>query len=99
MVSGIHIAEKEMDIMYDVLFDREFAGGLKLRCSANRGYRMSGQGFLNLSYGIRAETVKSQVKPTAIVQPSGMYMDPNIQWNANSILSSIPCSWGKLKFI
>lgn len=69
--SGVHGAEKETDTMYDIVFDKEFVGGVKLRCSEQRGYRMTCQGFINLTYGMKHDRTKSQSKPTAVVQPSG----------------------------
>lgn len=70
-VLGIHGAEKETDIMYDIVFDKQFVGGVTLRCSEHRGYRMTCQSFINLTYGMKHDRTKSQTKPTAVVQPSG----------------------------
>ncbi|ESO88894.1 hypothetical protein LOTGIDRAFT_165314, partial [Lottia gigantea] len=50
-VVGIHPAEKEMDVLYDVVFDEEFVGGIEVRCSKNRGYRVPCFTMINLTYG------------------------------------------------
>ncbi len=39
--------------LYEVLFDEEFLGGLKLRCSSNRAYRLPAPCLLNISHGKR----------------------------------------------
>ncbi|XP_021920765.1 5'-3' exoribonuclease 1 isoform X2 [Zootermopsis nevadensis] len=70
-IIGIHRTENEAELMYDVLFDKPFPGGLLLNCSTNRGYRLSQLAILNISHGQRVEQVKTVGKPTAVVQPSG----------------------------
>jgi hypothetical protein len=65
--------ENEAELMYDVVFDKPFPGGLLLNCSANRGYRLSQPAILNISHGQRVEQVKTSSKPTAVVQPSGEF--------------------------
>ncbi|BFZ23484.1 hypothetical protein BsWGS_26524 [Bradybaena similaris] len=37
--------------LYDVVFDEAFAGGITLRCSPGKGYRVPGSAMLNLTYG------------------------------------------------
>ena len=71
MSSGIHQSDNEADLMYDVVFDKPFPGGMALKCSENRGYRVPKPAMLNLSHGQRVEQVKTVNKPTAVVQPSG----------------------------
>lgn len=71
MSSGIHRADSEAELMYDVVFDKPFPGGLPLNCSDNRGYRLPRPAILNLSHGQRVERLKTVSKPTAVVQPSG----------------------------
>ncbi len=39
--------------LYEVLFDEEFLGGLKLRCSSHRAYRLPAPCLLNISHGRR----------------------------------------------
>ncbi|XP_044728242.1 5'-3' exoribonuclease 1 isoform X2 [Chrysoperla carnea] len=46
-------------LLYDVVFDQEFNGGLTLNCSPNRGYRISAQSLINISYGVRLERIKT----------------------------------------
>lgn len=41
------------DILYDILFDLPFPGGLQLNCSAHRGYKLPGAALINKSYGLR----------------------------------------------
>merc|ERR1719370_2235247 len=70
---------KQEDNLYDVLFDEPFAGGLALRCSAGRGYRLPGSALINLSFktgrvaiepqGERKAWSKDREKPRAVVQP------------------------------
>ncbi|GLG99705.1 5'-3' exoribonuclease 1 [Gryllus bimaculatus] len=52
-IIGIHKREKDADTMYDVVFDKPFAGGMSFNCSANRGYRVPRYALINLSYGER----------------------------------------------
>ncbi|XP_015268972.1 PREDICTED: 5'-3' exoribonuclease 1 [Gekko japonicus] len=66
-IIGIKGASRESDVLYEVLFDEEFHGGLTLRCSPARGYRMPASALINLSHGHRSET--GNQKLTAIVKP------------------------------
>lgn len=45
-------------MMYEILFDEEFLGGLALRCSPNRAYRLPAMCLLNLSHGKRSQKDK-----------------------------------------
>ncbi|XP_076837756.1 5'-3' exoribonuclease 1 isoform X2 [Brachyhypopomus gauderio] len=63
-IIGIKGAEREAEILYEVLFDEEFAGGLTIRCSAGRGYRLPPCALINLSHGGRLEQ-----RHTAVVKP------------------------------
>merc|ERR1719370_2058001 len=70
---------KQEDNLYDVLFDEPFAGGLTLRCSPGRGYRLPGSALINLSFKMGRVVMeppqghqawsKGGVKPRAVVQP------------------------------
>jgi 5'-3' exoribonuclease 1 len=74
-------AAKQEDNLYDVVFDEAFTGGLALRCSAGRGYRLPGSALINLSFktgrvvevgagaGRSAWAGQGQVKPQAMVRP------------------------------
>nr|XP_055058479.1 5'-3' exoribonuclease 1 isoform X1 [Misgurnus anguillicaudatus] len=66
-VIGIKGAEREAEVLYEVLFDEEFAGGLTIRCSPGRGYRLPPSALINLSHGSRKE--QGSHKLTAIVKP------------------------------
>ncbi|XP_072524697.1 5'-3' exoribonuclease 1 isoform X2 [Salminus brasiliensis] len=66
-IIGIKGADRDAEVLYEVLFDEEFAGGLTLRCSPGRGYRLPPCALINLSHGSRQE--QSSHKLTAIVKP------------------------------
>ncbi|XP_053293486.1 5'-3' exoribonuclease 1 [Pleuronectes platessa] len=66
-VVGIQGAEREAEVLYEVLFDEEFAGGLNIRCSSPRGYRLPPCALINLSHGARVD--QTSHKLTAIVKP------------------------------
>ncbi|XP_067006470.2 5'-3' exoribonuclease 1 [Anabrus simplex] len=70
-IIGIHKAQKQEDYLYDIVFDKPFAGGLALNCSNSRGYRVARSAFVNLSHGQRIEMIKTVNKPNTIVQPPG----------------------------
>ncbi|XP_039278824.1 5'-3' exoribonuclease 1 [Nilaparvata lugens] len=59
-IVGVHLAEKECDTSYDVMFDEEFPGGLSLNGSGKRCCRALKQSFINLSYGERMTNAKQQ---------------------------------------
>ena len=50
---GVTAAAQEADRVYEVLFDREFMGGLSARASGPRMYRLPLTAMINLSYGTR----------------------------------------------
>ncbi|KAK2538315.1 Xrn1 [Columba guinea] len=60
-------ASRETDVLFEVLFDEEFLGGLTIRCSPARGYRLPSSALINLSHGSRSEM--GNQKLTAIVKP------------------------------
>ncbi|XP_037315324.2 5'-3' exoribonuclease 1 [Pungitius pungitius] len=66
-VIGIKGAEREAEVLYEVLFDEEFAGGLNIRCTSPRCYRLPPCALINLSHGARAD--QTSHKLTAIVKP------------------------------
>ncbi|XP_062338193.1 5'-3' exoribonuclease 1 isoform X1 [Osmerus eperlanus] len=66
-VIGIKGAEREAEVLYEVVFDEEFAGGLTIRCAVGRGYRLPPSALMNLSHGLRVE--QGSHKLTAIVKP------------------------------
>ncbi|XP_071000823.1 5'-3' exoribonuclease 1-like, partial [Oncorhynchus clarkii lewisi] len=59
--------DREAEILYEVVFDEEFAGGLTMRCASGRGYRLPPCALINLSHGCRFE--QGSHKLTAIVKP------------------------------
>uniref|UniRef100_A0A8C3LLH9 5'-3' exoribonuclease 1 n=1 Tax=Chrysolophus pictus TaxID=9089 RepID=A0A8C3LLH9_CHRPC len=66
-IIGIKGASRETDVLFEVLFDEEFLGGLTIRCSPARGYRLPSSALINLSHGVRSEM--GNQKLTAIVKP------------------------------
>uniref|UniRef100_A0A8B9GLE6 5'-3' exoribonuclease 1 n=1 Tax=Amazona collaria TaxID=241587 RepID=A0A8B9GLE6_9PSIT len=66
-IIGIKGASRETDVLFEVLFDEEFLGGLTIRCSPSRGYRLPSSALINLSHGSRSEV--GNQKLTAIVKP------------------------------
>lgn len=66
-VIGIKGAERDADVLLEVLFDEEFHGGLIIRCSQSKGYRMPTSALINLSHGIRTENGGQKV--TSVVKP------------------------------
>ncbi|XP_071370052.1 5'-3' exoribonuclease 1-like, partial [Centroberyx affinis] len=59
--------EREAEVLYEVVFDEEFAGGLTIRCTTGRGYRLPPSALINLSHGTRVD--QGSHKLTAIVKP------------------------------
>ncbi|KAK2821907.1 hypothetical protein Q5P01_021972 [Channa striata] len=66
-VIGIKGAEREAEVLYEVLFDEEFVGGLNIRCTSPRGYRLPPCALINLSHGARVDHTSHKL--TAIVKP------------------------------
>ena len=66
-ITGIHHGSKPEEAVMEVLFDTEFSGGLSIRSSQNRSYRMPGSALINLTHGQRVLSRKQ--KPTAVVTP------------------------------
>ncbi|KAL0965964.1 hypothetical protein UPYG_G00288750 [Umbra pygmaea] len=66
-IIGVKGAKREAEVLYEVLFDEEFAGGLSIRCTAGRGYRLPPCALINLSHGVRVD--QGSQKLTAIVKP------------------------------
>jgi 5'-3' exoribonuclease 1 len=66
-ITGIHDSAKPEYATMEILFDTEFSGGLSIRSSQNRSYRMPGSALINLSHGQRVLNRKQ--KPTAVVTP------------------------------
>ncbi|XP_077472097.1 5'-3' exoribonuclease 1 isoform X2 [Stigmatopora argus] len=66
-IIGIKGAEREDEVLYEVLFDEEFAGGLNIRCTSPRCYRLPPCALINLSHGARMDPANHKL--TAIVKP------------------------------
>ncbi|KAG0429772.1 hypothetical protein HPB47_023294 [Ixodes persulcatus] len=50
-----HLVEEGEPKLCEVVFDQGFVGGLTLRCSPNRGYKLSTLSLVNLSHGVRTQ--------------------------------------------
>ncbi|KAK3800409.1 hypothetical protein RRG08_052792 [Elysia crispata] len=60
--------------LYDIVFDKQFAGGITLRCSPGKGYRVPGSAMLNLTFGeFRKNTPRTSNSSTS----SGGYNNNN----------------------
>ncbi|XP_074544570.1 5'-3' exoribonuclease 1 isoform X1 [Halichoeres trimaculatus] len=66
-IIGIQGADREAEVLYEVLFDEEFAGGLNIRCASPRGYRLPPCALINLSHGARVDPASHKL--TAVVKP------------------------------
>ena len=51
---SFYYAISDVKTLYEVVFDEEFLGGMSLRCSGNRAYKLPASCLLNLSYGKRS---------------------------------------------
>ena len=71
--------EKEVNTLYDILFDEEFVGGTKLRCSAGKGYKLSPANLINITYGLKISGKLKQFMITG--QPLQSKPQPNRQNN------------------
>lgn len=54
-IIGLLPKEENEPQMCEVVFDETFTGGLALRCSAHRGYRLSALFLVNISHGSRGQ--------------------------------------------
>ncbi|XP_066455607.1 5'-3' exoribonuclease 1 isoform X2 [Eleutherodactylus coqui] len=99
-VIGIKGAERDADVLLEVLFDEEFPGGLNIRCSQSRGYRVPTSALINLSHGIRTENGGSQKGHLGALNhsPRSLFIpmkQPNekqeFQGNANSPQKGVVC--------
>ncbi|XP_061694188.1 5'-3' exoribonuclease 1 isoform X2 [Syngnathoides biaculeatus] len=66
-IIGIKGAGRDDEVLYEVLFDEEFTGGLNIRCTSNRCYRLPPCALINLSHGSRLDPTFHKL--TAIVKP------------------------------
>ncbi|XP_071945753.1 5'-3' exoribonuclease 1-like [Antedon mediterranea] len=82
-VVGIQPAERIIDTLYDVIFDEQFSGGISIRCTGSRGYRMPPTAFINLSHGLRKGGL--DVKPTAVKPVNTIEHTRHRGWYDNTI--------------
>ncbi|XP_076018261.1 5'-3' exoribonuclease 1 [Genypterus blacodes] len=83
-IIGIKGAERDAEVLYEVLFDEEFAGGLTIRFAACRGYRLPPCALINLSHGARMDGTSPKL--TAIVKPQPT---SSTNFNSNRQLSGL----------
>ncbi|KAM9322764.1 5'-3' exoribonuclease 1 isoform 2-T2 [Pholidichthys leucotaenia] len=69
-IIGIKGAEREAEVLYEVLFDEEFAGGLSIRCSSSRCYRLPPCALINLSHGTRVDHTVHKLVAVSKPQPT-----------------------------
>ncbi|XP_015922998.1 5'-3' exoribonuclease 1 [Parasteatoda tepidariorum] len=70
-IIGIQKAEKESDDMYEILFDKEFLGGIAIGSGTKKGYRMPADALINISHGLRLQKQNnnSPIKTTRVLTP------------------------------
>ncbi|XP_026520355.1 5'-3' exoribonuclease 1 isoform X1 [Notechis scutatus] len=93
-IIGIKGASRESDVLYEVLFDEDFHGGLTIRSSPSRGYRMPACALINISHGYRTET--GNQKLTAIVKPQPAVSSYNLYSSETFSVSSQKAHLGGL---
>ncbi|XP_061162690.1 5'-3' exoribonuclease 1-like [Saccostrea echinata] len=76
-VVGIQKGEKDSDTMYDVIFDEEFPGGIVIRGSTERGYRLQSAGMINITYGARKNGAAKELKSKTNQQNTRLSQDSN----------------------
>ncbi|XP_063888211.1 5'-3' exoribonuclease 1-like [Scylla paramamosain] len=86
-IIGIQPGEKQADVLYDILFDEAFPGGLTLRgkVSEQRCYSLHWAALINITHGCRSPT--GQAPPTQIYQPpqdNRWSQPPNFNRNDNN---------------
>lgn len=90
-IIGIKNGQKMMDVVYEVLFDKPFSGGLTVRSveeSAGRLYHVPSWAIINLSHGHRQQQEREkQGRPTAVVRPS-----PAKPQNWRAAVAALPLS-------
>lgn len=76
-VVGIQKGEKDADAIYDIIFDEEFSGGIVIRGSSERGYRLQSAAMINITHGCRkngaAKDPRSQ--PTQEQERGGQFQN------------------------
>ena len=88
-IIGKHIdAEKEINTLFDIVFDEEFIGGTKLRCSQGKGYKLSPANLINITYGLKmsgkyeqfvisGQPLQSKPQHISQIRPNNHYRDQN----------------------
>lgn len=85
VITGIHekthtSGDKEM--LYDILFDKPFPGGIALRSSAGRSYRLPPSAFINLTFGNQGSSASGNGGGNANGNANAGKRSPNQQGGA-----------------
>ncbi|KAI4465247.1 3' exoribonuclease [Holotrichia oblita] len=100
-VIAVHKSEGDSndDVLYDIVFDEEFPGGLSLNCCVNRGYRLPKSALINKSYGQRDYEFKAGKTATGeLTQQMRTRQNMDIshrQYNAAQHSAFVACPPGK----
>lgn len=76
-IIGKHIdTNNEVNTLYDIVFDEEFVGGVKLRCTPGKGFKLSPANLINITFGL-----KRSGKYEQFVSPGGQPLQTRAQHN------------------
>ncbi len=100
-IIGKHVDEtKEVNTLFDIVFDEEFVGGMQLRCSPGKGYKLSPACLINITYGLKLSGKYEQFV-SSIGQPlqnrSFQGLNSHRQKLNNSQFSSKDQNYGKFQ--
>lgn len=70
MYLGISKSNNDVEVVYSVVFDKEFPSGVSFGGSPNRGYKLCKMSFINLSHAIRNGLYKPLVVNKTVNQTS-----------------------------
>ncbi|XP_062506213.1 5'-3' exoribonuclease 1-like isoform X2 [Corticium candelabrum] len=68
-IIGVHGGATD-NPLYEVLFDEPFLGGMTIRCSPNRAYKLPPSAFINISHGKRLQASRNRHLVGSFSQPS-----------------------------
>ncbi|KAK2584112.1 hypothetical protein KPH14_006553 [Odynerus spinipes] len=89
-IIGIQKTEEAINTTYDVLFDKEFLGGLTFNgCSERRGYKLSTTDFINISHGERIERGKAGMENMSTETTESRRRYPNTKTQAHNNANSV----------
>ncbi|XP_064642506.1 5'-3' exoribonuclease 1-like isoform X2 [Lineus longissimus] len=87
-VIGIIAGEREQDVIYEVIFDESFRGGINIRAKGHKCYRLPPCALINLTHGQRKESGTKLPPPLSAKssndqrqqQPKQQYGSPRRAW-------------------